>query len=344
MRKNVLKYDDVMNIAAPGDLRAAAPRARGRGHVRGDPRLDRRGHRAHVATLHGGRVREEWDLDALARRCTTCTAPTSRRTSCARRSTLEPRGAHRGVPGGRARRVRRQGAGARRELMRDLERYVTSRSSTRAGASTSRTWTTSARACTCARSRRRTRSSSTAARATRCSRSSALQIREEVVATLFHAQLAPEDAPRLEQQPVAGDGDALVRARDAAGRGRDRGRRRAGGAAARRSRPPARRRARADRLDHAGCCRTRTRSSAATTRAGAARARSTRSATALTDEVRRGWPRDDDVVGSRLEPRRAREGAGARARRLSRGARCPKSRNSPGAAARGDRDPARLGP
>jgi preprotein translocase subunit SecA len=31
-------------------------------------------------------------------------------------------------------------------------------------------------------------------------------IREEVVATLFHAQLAPEAAPALEQQPVAGDG------------------------------------------------------------------------------------------------------------------------------------------
>jgi preprotein translocase subunit SecA len=31
-------------------------------------------------------------------------------------------------------------------------------------------------------------------------------IREEVVATLFHAQLAPEATPALEQQPVAGDG------------------------------------------------------------------------------------------------------------------------------------------
>jgi preprotein translocase subunit SecA len=31
-------------------------------------------------------------------------------------------------------------------------------------------------------------------------------IREEVVATLFHAQLAPEAAPALAQQPVAGDG------------------------------------------------------------------------------------------------------------------------------------------
>jgi preprotein translocase subunit SecA len=32
-------------------------------------------------------------------------------------------------------------------------------------------------------------------------------IREEVVATLFHAQLAPEAAPAFEQQPVAGDGN-----------------------------------------------------------------------------------------------------------------------------------------
>jgi preprotein translocase subunit SecA len=32
-------------------------------------------------------------------------------------------------------------------------------------------------------------------------------IREEVVATLFHAQLAPEAPPRLDQQPVAADGN-----------------------------------------------------------------------------------------------------------------------------------------
>jgi preprotein translocase subunit SecA len=36
-----------------------------------------------------------------------------------------------------------------------------------------------------------------------------LQIREEVVATLFHAQLAPQDAPLLEQQAPQQNGDSL---------------------------------------------------------------------------------------------------------------------------------------
>jgi preprotein translocase subunit SecA len=42
-------------------------------------------------------------------------------------------------------------------------------------------------------------------------------IREEIVATLFHAQLAPEAAPSFEQQPIAGDGNLSYEFETAAG-------------------------------------------------------------------------------------------------------------------------------
>ena len=54
-RKNVLKYDDVMNTQRHGHLRAAAPRARGRRPLRRDPRLDRGGHRGERRPVHGRR-------------------------------------------------------------------------------------------------------------------------------------------------------------------------------------------------------------------------------------------------------------------------------------------------
>ena len=46
-RKNVLKYDDVMNTQRDGHLRAAPPRARGRGPLGRRARLDHRGGRPH---------------------------------------------------------------------------------------------------------------------------------------------------------------------------------------------------------------------------------------------------------------------------------------------------------
>ena len=58
-RKNVLKYDDVMNVQRHGHLRAAPRRPRGRRPLGGDPRVDRRDDRgdrppAHRRGLPGG--------------------------------------------------------------------------------------------------------------------------------------------------------------------------------------------------------------------------------------------------------------------------------------------------
>ena len=193
-RKNVLKYDDVMNMQRMViyEQRRACSRARTspseiRDWIDG-------GRRANVDNYTAGRLDEEWDLDGPL--------PPD---GGALRLRRHAGGAARG---GRARRARRcveeflddaldeytekeQQLGG--ELMRELERFVMlqvvdtrwrehlesmdylregvcasssgsscSRSSTSAGASTSRTWTTCARASTCARWRRRTRSSSTA--------------------------------------------------------------------------------------------------------------------------------------------------------------------------------------
>ena len=55
-RKNVLKYDDVMNTQRHGDLRAAPPRARGRGSLRRGARVDPRGRGASSSNAHRGRL------------------------------------------------------------------------------------------------------------------------------------------------------------------------------------------------------------------------------------------------------------------------------------------------
>ena len=65
-RKNVLKYDDVMNVQRQVIYEQRRAGARRRGHVGGRPRLDRRGGRAHRRRVHRrASSREEWDLDAL---------------------------------------------------------------------------------------------------------------------------------------------------------------------------------------------------------------------------------------------------------------------------------------
>ena len=66
-RKNVLKYDDVMNVQRARDLRAAAPRARGRRPLRGHPggvarRRDRERDRPATSSRS---TPEDWDLDGL---------------------------------------------------------------------------------------------------------------------------------------------------------------------------------------------------------------------------------------------------------------------------------------
>ena len=79
--------------AAAGHLRAAPPRARGRGPLRGRARLDRRGgRRSNVANATEAEFAEEWDLEPLARsRCRRSTAPTSRSRSSRRRSSSTAR-------------------------------------------------------------------------------------------------------------------------------------------------------------------------------------------------------------------------------------------------------------
>ena len=54
-RKNVLKYDDVMNTQRMVIYEQRAPRARRRRHLRRDPRVDRGGHRRQRRAVHGRR-------------------------------------------------------------------------------------------------------------------------------------------------------------------------------------------------------------------------------------------------------------------------------------------------
>ena len=137
--------------------------------------MDRRGDRAHRRPRSPTeQTARSWDLDAAlpgdARALRLRRSPP---TSCARTaSTARARGAHRGLPRGRAGGVHgeggaaRRGADARARALRDPpgRRHALAR------APRDR-WTTCARASTCARWPRRTRSSSTRPRATRCSRS-----------------------------------------------------------------------------------------------------------------------------------------------------------------------------
>ena len=87
-RKNVLKYDDVMNIAAHGDLRAAARRC---WRARTCPRrcaCGSRGHRAHRREFTQEEYAEEWDLEGLVKQMATLYA-SPRKSDHSRRA---PRG------------------------------------------------------------------------------------------------------------------------------------------------------------------------------------------------------------------------------------------------------------
>ena len=115
-RKNVLKYDDVMNVQRQVIYEQRRRVLEGEDLSEEMRRLDRRGRRARRRRVH--------------RRPSTARTGTSTRssqrdgralrhrdhasTSCARRSATRPRRARRGVPGGRARRVHGEGGGARR--------------------------------------------------------------------------------------------------------------------------------------------------------------------------------------------------------------------------------------
>ena len=100
-----------------------------------------------------------------------------------------------------------------------------SSSSTSTGASTSTTWTTCARASTCARSARRTRSRSTASRATTMFDEMMDLVKSEFVRYMFHIQV--ERAPEAEEQQRRRGGLLATRAtrsRASTARGRRRGR------------------------------------------------------------------------------------------------------------------------
>ncbi len=113
-RKNVLKYDDVMNTQRDGHLRAAPSRARGRRPLRGRARLDPRGRRGERPErdrggvqrgLGSGRARAA-DAGALRHRHHGRRAPGGGRARA--------RGADRGVRRRRARDLRREGRAVRR--------------------------------------------------------------------------------------------------------------------------------------------------------------------------------------------------------------------------------------
>ena len=103
------------------------------------------------------------------------------------------------------------------ELMPSSSASSSSRSSTSAGASTSRTWRRCARASTSGRWRRRTRSSSTRSEGERIFAELGRAIRSEVVLHLFHAELAPEEAQQQLAQSADGDGNIHYEHETAAG-------------------------------------------------------------------------------------------------------------------------------
>ena len=125
-RKNVLKYDDVMNTQRDGDLRAAPPRARGRGPLRGDQELDRRGRRA---ARRRCTPRPSTPTTGISTRsCRRCTRSTAREITADELRedwTRRPRGA-RSRSSSRTRgseyAAKEEELGA--ELMRELERFV----------------------------------------------------------------------------------------------------------------------------------------------------------------------------------------------------------------------------
>ena len=125
-RKNVLKYDDVMNTQRMVIYEQRAARARGRRPLRRDPRLDRGGHRRERRPVHGRRdARTSGISPGWWRRCARSTGPTSPSTSCARRSTSTNRDAliEEFVDDALDTYAEREESFGS-ELMREIERYV----------------------------------------------------------------------------------------------------------------------------------------------------------------------------------------------------------------------------
>ncbi len=180
MRKNVLKYDDVLNVQRQVIYEQRRQVLEGLDlseDVRGwiDEVIERV-----VAQYTESEVLAEWDLDGLVAAMadlygSDITLDELREEGVDLRSPRRsPRSSPR-TPGTFTPPRKRSSARTPRASRSCASSSATSssRSSTLAGASTSRTWTTCARACISAPWPRKIRSSSTGARATRCSRSSA---------------------------------------------------------------------------------------------------------------------------------------------------------------------------
>ena len=162
---------------ARGDLRRPPPHPRGRRPAGARRSGSSKTSSTEVVEVHTGEGHsDDWDLDALWTELKTLypIALTDRRGA---RRGRHPQQGHDGVPACARCSPTRESptSAASRPLgepaMRELERRVVlSRSSTAAGATTSTRWTTSRTASACARWRSATRSSSTSARASRCTR------------------------------------------------------------------------------------------------------------------------------------------------------------------------------
>ena len=173
-RKNVLKYDDVMNTQREviyAQRRQVLEGADLSDEITSwiDDVIER------LVELHTeGEFAEEWDLDGLVQAFNTLTDADV--TVDELREDLQDMSREALVQDflEEARKLyeEKERTGAKRSRGRSSGTSC-SRSSTPAGASTSRTWITFARASTCGRSRRRILWSSTAPRGMRCSRSSA---------------------------------------------------------------------------------------------------------------------------------------------------------------------------
>ena len=175
MRKNVLKYDDVLNRHRGRIYEQRRAGARGRGHVGAGEAVDRRGGRGHRPAVHRGAVRGGVGPRGADERDGRALPDGDHRGGAARgpRARSRARRSSRSSSPTRATSTTRRRRSSGRSSCASSSASWSCRSSTSAGASTSTTWTTSARASASARWRRRTRSSSTPPRASACSPCSA---------------------------------------------------------------------------------------------------------------------------------------------------------------------------
>ena len=294
-RKNVLKYDDVMNVQRAGDLRAAPPGARGRTTCRSeiDEWIDEVVERHRRPAHRGASTSRSGTSTGSCRPCNDLYGTRDHRRGAAEDlDEIVARGADRGVPGRRARRVRaRRRASGAPEVVREVERFIVLEVvDTR--------WREHLENMDYLREGIHLRAMAQKdplveyrAEGHVMFEELGRMIREEVAALLFHAQIEPQAdgcaererrRRRRRRRPRLRARVARGRRRDRRGRGwRRRSRRR--GARERRHGRVRRRRRRSRPSSASPPSGTR---SAATTRAGAAPARSTRSATARDDGLK----------------------------------------------------------